>query len=222
MYLKDGTERLSHTLSSAFFFVPFEPLAFFLQKHGKRSYATTELYAEENIDSYVTFFENQIKNQSSRSQLPHMDICLDTAGVQVHTQTLAEGLAGQRVRELHADRAGRTVRLDDATPHGAGVATASGGLAPADAALRLLAVVHVRDTLAGVPFRIGLRRHVLNANDGGVLVLTVQTAAVASERGLHVEAGALAGTVDLRGLLLQLRDLLAAVDGDGGRHRCYS
>ena len=100
--------------------------------------------------------------------------------------------------------------LGDATPEGAGVGAASGSLGPADAALGLVAVVDVSDALAVVPLGVATGIDVLNADEGDVLVLAVETALVTGEDSLHVEAGGRAVAGDLTDLSLEGGDLLAA------------
>ena len=143
----------------------------------------------------------------------------DLAGVQVHTHTLAEGRTGERRSKLSAHYASTTVGLRDTAPQSTGVAAASRGLGPAHAALLLVTVVHVRDALASIERGIVLRHNVVDADKGDVLVLAVKTALVAGEDSLHVEAWALAGTVHLCRLLLQLVDLLGAVRVDCAKER---
>jgi hypothetical protein len=144
-----------------------------------------------------------------------LSFLLDLARVQVHTDAAADG--GSRHRgtvELHTHHTSVTMRAGYTAPQRAGGAAAGRRLAPADTALDLLAVVDVADALADVPLGILAGVHVLDADEGGLLRLTVQAAGVACQRALHVQARRLAVAVHLARLGGQLVQLLAALGVD--------
>lgn len=139
-------------------------------------------------------------------------IYLDLGGIEVDADAAAEGGTGEGGGELGAEGTRATMGLGDATPDGAGVAAADGSLGATDTALLLVAVVDEAAALALVEFGVSLGVDVVNAEDGGVFALMVQTAAEGGEGRLHEEAGAGAAAGDL--LLLGLEDinLAGAVD----------
>ncbi len=137
---------------------------------------------------------------------------LDLGRIEVDADAAAEGGTGEGGGELGADGAGATVGLGDATPDGAGVAAADGSLGATDTALLLVAVVDEAGALAGVEFGVGGVVDVVDAEDGGVLALVVETAAEGGEGRLHEEAGAGAAAGNL--LLLGLEDLNGAGASD--------
>ena len=101
--------------------------------------------------------------------------------------------------------------LGDATPDGAGVGAADGSLSATDTTLLLVAVVDEAAALALVEFGVLLGVDVVDAEDGGVLTLVVETAAEGGKSGLHEEAGGGAAAGDLLLLGLEGLNLAGAV-----------
>ena len=138
-----------------------------------------------------------------------MTTALDAAGVEVDAHALSDGVGGAVLLEAAGEHARSSVGLDDATPDGTGVATASGGLGPADATLLGVTVVHVGDALSDVPEGILLGVHELGADEGGAVVGSPETALVTGEGTLDVETRGGAITLDLTELALKGGDGLA-------------
>merc|ERR1719478_463415 len=120
--------------------------------------------------------------------------------IHTHVQTLASeaDLDARGVEHDAArarDRARRQI-LAEIAAHDAVVAMRAGDLAPNAAELAvvdlLLRLVDVRHTLAKVEVRVRLRVHMLDLDEGGVLVLVDLAPLVAEDAALHVERGRLA------------------------------
>ena len=136
---------------------------------------------------------------------------LDLGGVEVDADAAAEGGTGEGSGELGAEGTRTTMGLGDATPDGAGVGAADGSLSATDTTLLLVAVVDEAAALALVEFGVLLGVDVVDAEDGGVLTLVVETAAEGGKSGLHEEAGGGAAAGDLLLLGLEGLNLAGAV-----------
>ena len=108
---------------------------------------------------------------------------LDGAWEHVNSALLADRLAGEVGAEEGADGAAVAVRLGDLAPDDAELRALVWGDAAAEALALLEPAVHVRDALAEVPPRVVGGGHVLDVEDGVVVVLVGLVAAEASHHG---------------------------------------